>query len=103
MSAKNEQPTTKVISKSVSMPSTLWGITDAHAKTTEWKDRSGYIRNLVEKDLMTEGKIGNAKEDSIELFAKINKAVKVGGDAVVKRFERVAQDVLKEDRIKRAS
>lgn len=47
----------KAVSKSVSMPDQLWDIVEVHAPTTPGKDRSGYIRNLVEQDLAQSGKL----------------------------------------------
>lgn len=52
----------KVVSKSVALPNSMWDAIDVHAPTTPGRDRSGYIRGLVEADLKKNGPL--AKEEA---------------------------------------
>lgn len=62
-------PTEKAVSKSVSMPEALWGTVEDHAPTTPGRDRSGYIRNLVEDDLKKNGPLAAQESAKAEVFA----------------------------------
>jgi hypothetical protein len=52
------------------MPENVWVIVDRHARTTPQHDRSGYIRSLVEADLLAVGKHpGTALDPDTELLS----------------------------------
>lgn len=70
-----ESPKTKSVSRSVSMPENIWDAIENHAPTTPGKDRSGYIRSLVESDL---NRVGALSTERIKLEAAV---VEVGGPA----------------------
>ena len=56
------------------MPENVWAIVDAHAPTTLQHDRSGYIRSLVEADLLAAGKYpGTAPDPDTELLSLAEK------------------------------
>lgn len=59
----------KAVSKSVSLPDTLWAKIETHAPTTPGRDRSGYIRNLVEADLKAAGALEFPGDLRAELLA----------------------------------
>jgi metal-responsive CopG/Arc/MetJ family transcriptional regulator len=80
----------KAVSKSVSLPEALWETIEAHAPTTPGRDRSGYIRNLVEDDLKRNGPLAAEAATKAEL---IGYAAQVGFEkalAAVKRIPRRA-------------
>lgn len=84
MSDQDTKPAGKSVSKSVAMPETIWAAIDAHAPATPWKDRSGYMRHLAERDLNAAGMLGG----DAEFIAKIAAAVKEDS-AVKRKIERV--------------
>lgn len=51
------------------MPESVWNLVEAHAPTTPGRDRSGYIRNLVEDDLKKNGPLAADEAARAELLA----------------------------------
>lgn len=62
-----ERNETKAVSRSVTMPESLWDATDSHAASDPISgDRSSYIRRLVTADLEASGKLpGSAQEQAL--------------------------------------
>ena len=62
------QESDKAVTKTVSLPESLWASLDAHAKDIG-EDRSGYFRRLVRADLQSAGKLpGSADAEDLALF-----------------------------------
>lgn len=62
------QESDKAVTKTVSLPESLWAALDAHAKDIG-ADRSGYFRQLVRADLQSAGKLpGSEDAEDLALF-----------------------------------
>jgi metal-responsive CopG/Arc/MetJ family transcriptional regulator len=78
----------RAVSKSVSLPASLWNQIEEYAPTTPGGDRSGYIRNLVSEDLQKNGpesKICVAKEQIMAI------ADDIGFEAALQALQRAAR------------
>lgn len=77
------------VSKSVSLPKYLWEAVAEHAPTTVHKDRSGYIRSLVEADLQREGKLPSlAASDAVLKAELLAAAEQMGLPAAIEQLRR---------------
>ena len=73
----------KAVSRSVSLPESLWGVVDAHALADVASgDRSSYIRRLVTADLRAAGKLPGSPLAEVAELAK-EAAEVVGADVVL--------------------
>lgn len=56
-----DETTDKALTKTVSMPESLWAAIDAHSQA-EGEDRSSYLRRLARGDLQAAGKLPGSEE-----------------------------------------